>query len=1458
MKNKFMLFKVLSILLVLCTIGGYVPLLGIEASAATKNDLTFDISSSGTVTATLSKDSSGYKLTISGNGSMESFDSAESVPWFKYRADINQVIIQNGVTNIGAYALKCCNFSSFSIPDSVTSVGWEAVSYCHNMTDLTIGSGLTSVNSSAFSGNKSLRSLNVSSSNPTFYTSGNCLITRDSQKMVLGCSTSNIPSNVKIIGANAFSNQYEMGSMTIPEGVTLIEHYAFRYCWGLSNIVIPASVVEIQDGAFSGCYDLSNVKFASNSKLKTIGNNVFQFCDKLGSLKLPSGVENIGEGNYTSSLQEIVAALGSIQLGPYALKGAKIPIPYIGDVSLIEVEAGVSLNIADKLQIIAEEDGSIKVLIGFDQKGAANVQASANSTAYWSKSYQEVKSIYEEFSGKKVHDTRLWNRFSSLRGKLKTFDASMGINVSCALAGYAEFKVNNGKYEYYDGGIIASFDAGVQFKHYPMSLVYVFLGFSGGVDGSLTFTKEDDKVNPQISVNPEFVVSVGGGIGGSIDTIFGKAEAYGQIEAIGTLAAIISTTDLSCPFSVGVSLDVKWELALLGRKNSDRVPVASTELYPDFGSPWAIMSLLSSENDTTILEEYQKMLESIEPMERSYLQTTFSLRNANLSNYSGLDFRKNNSYPYNNVKLVKFNNDNMLLVWLDDTGEKTIENRCSVLYSYYNGQNWTEPTAIYEDGTMMDRPFVYSDGTLAYIVWQKANQIFESDVELSDSLSHYDLYMTVFDSKTQSLTEPIQLNNQENSTFEFYPVIYGSNGISTIAWVENSDNNILQMSGNNSLHIAKVDDAGNITLQTELINTTALIGNVILCETGAYYALIDGEARSLYYYSFEQQTTSLVSSNITCFDYAEGILFYTTDSNFYSYDGETTICYDNMNGINSFTVAGNNKQFSLFTVTLNPDFTKTVYHSTLNMNIAESEWSNFEVYVDEGTYIRNLSPVVLNDGTTLVALNYILENSDGSETSTIAVTGCTNEIDIALNYVDFDDTNLKNNMLNLEFGVQNNSSVEFDAFELIIMSGDQIIKQEQLIDKLMPFGTSILKYSYMLPENYGGEVYTFKILPTGHEDLNEGNNVAQTPFTCVIHDFSAGWIVDVAPTEDTMGIASHHCANCGLIFDETEIPLLKFSGASVVLQDNLAINYKVNAGLFESEFKNPYVKFVIDSKEVIVRDYTVADGKYVFKFADIAPHKLNDTVSATLYAEIDGLEFQGETREYSVATYCYNMLEKCTGDEYLSLRRLLVDLLDYGAQSQIYMNYRTDALVNSALTEEQKRWGTADIRSYRSVQNIAYKDIENSTVEWKGGGLRLEDSVAMRFKISTDSIENLVVQVRDAHGNSWDIPSEQFKETTDGYYVYFDQFNAGQMSEAVYLTIYRDNVAVSDTISYSIESYAYAKRNDSNMALVDLVQAMMQYGDSAYAYANPNESDGNVDYGESGDGIYDGYWTPWV
>ena len=303
-------------------------------------------------------------------------------------------------------------------------------------------------------------------------------------------------------------------------------------------------------------------------------------------------------------------------------------------------------------------------------------------------------------------------------------------------------------------------------------------------------------------------------------------------------------------------------------------------------------------------------------------------------------------------------------------------------------------------------------------------------------------------------------------------------------------------------------------------------------------------------------------------------------------------------------------------------------------------------------------------------------------------------------------------------------------------------------------------------------------------------------------------------------------------YEENAMPELRILGASLVLQNNLSINYKVDSELFtDGGYVNPYLLFEMNGVQTVVDTFTEKEGYYYFAYSNIAPHQMTDTIRSTLYADFNGTKYKSETKDYSIATYCYSMLEKSDENQNKELKTLLVDMLGYGSKSQKYMGYKLDQLADAGLTETQKTWGTLEDRLFVDAKNAEYVKIENPLVTWKGAGLILKDSIAMRFTIEAESVDGLSVKIASDVGE-WEISSEGLAagEILGQWYLSFSGLNVAQLSEKVYLTVYRGDVPVSNTVCYSVESYAYAKQNDSNTELAELVKAMMKYGDAAKAY----------------------------
>lgn len=326
------------------------------------------------------------------------------------------------------------------------------------------------------------------------------------------------------------------------------------------------------------------------------------------------------------------------------------------------------------------------------------------------------------------------------------------------------------------------------------------------------------------------------------------------------------------------------------------------------------------------------------------------------------------------------------------------------------------------------------------------------------------------------------------------------------------------------------------------------------------------------------------------------------------------------------------------------------------------------------------------------------------------------------------------------------------------------------------------------------------------------------------------WVVQTPATTNSTGIKTGTCTICGRQVQEV-IPVIipAFSGNSVSLQDSISLHFYVEKAAFaDGAYQNPHVIFDMNGTTTTVSAYSETDESYIFTYTDITPDKMGEKVTATLYADKqDGTKFSATT-QYSVAEHCYAVLEQeNTGD---ALRTLVVDMLNFGAACQKYRNpdITDQELVNGALTEEQRSWGSSDpLRELESCRNAGSND---GPVTWYGVSALMGDRVQMRVYFAAQDSDGLTVQAQIA-GNTWVLDDIK---TKDGmYYVDFSQLAPTQMSEKVSFTVYKGETAVSSTLDYSLESYAavWLSTEDASAEQMEMVKAMIRYGDAAKTYA---------------------------
>lgn len=106
-------------------------------------------------------------------------------------------------------------------------------------------------------------------------------------------SSITLPNTVTSIGSQAFYYCKSLTSITIPITVKTIEFRAFGDCSNLTSINIPSGVTRIEQGLFYGCSKLKAVTIPSS--VNTIDIYAFRDCSNLSSIVIPKSVTSIGD-----------------------------------------------------------------------------------------------------------------------------------------------------------------------------------------------------------------------------------------------------------------------------------------------------------------------------------------------------------------------------------------------------------------------------------------------------------------------------------------------------------------------------------------------------------------------------------------------------------------------------------------------------------------------------------------------------------------------------------------------------------------------------------------------------------------------------------------------------------------------------------------------------------------------------------------------------------------------------------------------------------------------------------------------------------------------------------------------------------------------------------------------------------------------------------------------------------
>ena len=257
---------------------------------------------------------SGKTLTISGTGVMPDFNFPEGnlAPWWNYEAlgmltsfgnfklegELKKVVIKDGVTNVGDYALFFLPAATqVTLPGSVTSIGRYGIAMCSKLTGLSIPKGVTEIGDFGLAGD-GLTAVTLPD--------GLQSLGRGAFDTCASLTNTTLPAAITAVPGKCFADCTKLLNVKYAGTVTAIGDLAFESCKSLVTAPIPATVTELGASAFNGCVALTDVTLPAG--VTAIPDGCFQGCTALADMKLPGTVTSVGHNAFTGC-----TALGDVR-----------------------------------------------------------------------------------------------------------------------------------------------------------------------------------------------------------------------------------------------------------------------------------------------------------------------------------------------------------------------------------------------------------------------------------------------------------------------------------------------------------------------------------------------------------------------------------------------------------------------------------------------------------------------------------------------------------------------------------------------------------------------------------------------------------------------------------------------------------------------------------------------------------------------------------------------------------------------------------------------------------------------------------------------------------------------------------------------------------------------------------------------------------------------------------------
>lgn len=694
--------------------------------------------------------------------------------------------------------------------------------------------------------------------------------------------------------------------------------------------------------------------------------------------------------------------------------------------------------------------------------------------------YSVVKQVVSSIGGNKQEFS---NKLQSVKGCIIDKGANFGVECSIGYIGYLKISFKDGETRVVEGEIAMIGQAYHQSVWPIVSAIVLRFEIQGTIESGFVFRRND---NDGVDVVGETSFALKPSLGIGVNALI--ANVYAGITGSLNCELEIPVDTLSNSLILNGNLAGYFEYSALKWGERYEWTFWEHQFYPT-----------ESAQTLSILPNNLKLIEPI--------SQTSSVTEDNP------DIFKSNMQIYTKPQIISLDNEKMFMAYIDDDSSRTSENSSVLLYSFFDGNSWSEPQKVLDDYTADFEPSICYDGNGGvHILWQNATTIFDEEVTLDEMATQIDLSYVHWNGT--SFETPVTITRNNNNYEMNHKIVCSGEEISVV-WTQNSDNDVFGLTGSNSIHRKQYSSdmwQSEETLATNLLVVSSLdasyneTGNVI-----AYAAKSGTDVSTItdleIYYIEEARTNRLTSNDVAdysvCFLGEElywisnNTIVMVTNGNV---DSKTSVLENTGANISDIKVVGTSTGNKAIVWEYENDtnmfFYGSYYDSTTNA------FKSIELIDKNSGVVRGWDACLNENGKIEMAYCYgEYQTTARSNTITYGalnlIQKTSSEIyDVAVDpLITYEGNIIAGEEISLFASVYNNGSQPISQFEITIFDiyGNQIdtlvINQALAVNE-----NTTLEIPFLLPDNIEKTSYTVNIIPVDGSDVYLSDNEAEFTF----------------------------------------------------------------------------------------------------------------------------------------------------------------------------------------------------------------------------------------------------------------------------------------------------------------------------------------------------------------------------